>query len=45
MGFAEFVKFTASLGFSKIEIRNDLSDKPEVPWYKLRQGSGFWDRL
>jgi 2-keto-myo-inositol isomerase len=30
MGFAEFVKFTASLGFSKIEIRNDLPGKPEV---------------
>jgi 2-keto-myo-inositol isomerase len=30
MGFAEFVKFTASLGLSKIEIRNDLPGKPEV---------------
>jgi 2-keto-myo-inositol isomerase len=30
MGFAEFVKFTASLGLSKIEVRNDLPGKPEV---------------
>jgi 2-keto-myo-inositol isomerase len=30
MTFAEFVKFTAGLGLSKIEIRNDLPGKPEV---------------
>jgi 2-keto-myo-inositol isomerase len=30
MGFAEFVKFTAALGLSKIEVRNDLPGKPEV---------------
>jgi 2-keto-myo-inositol isomerase len=30
MGFAEFVQFTAGLGLSQIEIRNDLPGKPEV---------------
>jgi 2-keto-myo-inositol isomerase len=30
MGFAEFVQFTAGLGLSKIELRNDLPGKPEI---------------